>query len=280
MNSGELGAGAPPPPVVFLFPGLSGDDKEITLLRVGCSSSLRFVPIQLPDWSKIDYRLVNLDGLISHCIAHIELHAPYGPVLLAGYSFGGHVALAVAAALETSGRRVACLALLDTSAVPPIEDSPVSLSRPIRRLSYAVRAGQIGAEMGRIIGAIVIRIRNKTLSRFLARVTPLGLSRDMDERFAVSITLSFNLPILQELLDWLSNSHEVFTLPAVLFRCVEQAPGATEDLGWGSHLTRLQVVPILGDHVGLTDPPNLPSLCASFVAVMSDMRVAMDASVN
>lgn len=279
MNSGELGLGVTKPPVVFLFPGLSGDDKEISLLQVGCSSSLRFAQIQLPDWSKIDYRLVNLDGLISHSIAQIELDAPYGPIILAGYSFGGHVALAVAAALEASGRRVGRLALLDTWAVPPIEDSPVSISRPIRRLSYAIRTGQIGAEMGRILGAIVIRIRNKTLSRFLSRVTPLGLSRGMDERFAVSITLSFNLPILEELLGWLANSHEAFTFPAVLFRCVEQAPGATEDLGWGRHLTRLQVVPILGDHVGLTDPPNLPSLCASFATVMSEMPIPMAASV-
>ena len=257
MNSGEFGFDAAKPPVVFLFPGLSGDDKEISLLRVGCSSSLRFEPIQLPDWSTIDYDRVNLDGLISHCVAQIELGAPRGSILLAGYSFGGHVALAVAFALEASGRRVGCLALLDTSAVPPIQDSPVSLARPARRLAYAIRTGAIGGEVGRIAGAVIIRLRNKRLSRFLGRLPVVGVSRDMEERIRVSITLSFNLPILEELLNWMAKSDEAFVFPAVLFRCVEQAPDATADLGWSRHLARLQVVPILGDHVSLTDAPNL-----------------------
>jgi thioesterase domain-containing protein len=278
MNSGELAIRAPEQPAVFLLPGLSGHDKEIASLQTGCSSSLRFVPIQFPDWSRIDYRLVNLDGLVSHCIAQIETAAPDGPVLLAGYSFGGHVAFAVAAALEASGRRVGCLALLDTSAVPPIEKTPISVSRPLRRLKQAIQMREIGTEIGRILGAIIIRINNKTLSRFLTRVTPLGFSRGMDERLAISLSLTFNLPILEEILDRLATSDEAYTFPAVLFRCVEQFPGATEDLGWGRHLARLRVVPIPGNHLGLADPPNLPSLCASFVAVMSEAHLAMDVS--
>jgi thioesterase domain-containing protein len=280
MNSGELGFSAPKRPVVFLFPGLSGDDKEISLLRVGCSSSLRFEPIQLPDWSTIDYNRVSLDGLVSHCIAQIELGAPDGPILLAGYSFGGHVALAVASALEASGRRVGCLALLDTSAVPPNQESPISVARPIRRLAYAIRTGAIGGEVGRIAGAIIIRLRNKRLSRFLGRLPVIGVSRDMEERIRVSITLSFNLPILAELLNRMVKSDEAFSFPAVLFRCVEQAPGATADLGWSRHLARLQVVPILGDHVSLTDAPNLRSLCNSFSSVMEDFSMKIDAPVG
>jgi thioesterase domain-containing protein len=280
MNSGELGFGAAKQPVVFLFPGLSGDDKEISLLRAGCSSSLRFEAIQPPNWSTIDYDRVNLDGLVSYCVAQIELVAPRGPILLAGYSFGGHVALAVASALEASGRRIGCLALLDTSAVPPIEESPISVARPIRRLAYAIRTGAIGGEVGRIAGAIIIRLRNKTLSRFLGRLPVVGVSGDMEERIRVSITLSFNLPILRELLSRMAKSNEAFDFPAVLFRCVEQAPGATADLGWSRHLARLQVVPILGDHSSLTDEPNLPSLCDSFSSAMNDISMKIDEPIR
>ena len=280
MNSGELGFGAAKQPVVFLFPGLSGDDKEISLLRGGCSSSLRFEAIQPPDWSTIDYDRVNLDGLVSYCVAQIELVAPRGPILLAGYSFGGHVALAVASALEASGRRIGCLALLDTSAVPPIEESPISVARPIRRLAYAIRTGAISGEVGRIAGAIIIRLRNRRLSRFLGRLPVVGISRDMEERIRVSITLSFNLPVLRELLSRMAKSNEAFDFPAVLFRCVEQAPGATADLGWSRHLARLQVVPILGDHSSLTDEPNLPSLCDFFSSVMSDISMKIDEPIR
>jgi thioesterase domain-containing protein len=276
MNLGELGFGAPKRPVVFLFSGLSGDDKEISLLRVGCSSSLRFEPVRLPDWSIIDYDRVNLDGLVSHCVAQIESGAPHGPILLAGYSFGGHVALAVASALEAAGRRVGCLALLDTTAVPPIQASPISVARPFRRLAYAIRRGAISGEVGRIAGAVIIRLRNKRLSRFLGRLPVVGVSRDMEERIRVSLTLSFNLPILEELLNRMAKSDEAFIFPAVLFRCVEQAPDATADLGWSRHLARLQVVPILGDHVSLTDTPNLRSLCDSFSSVMSNFSMMVD----
>lgn len=276
MNSCELEFRAAERPVVFLFPGLSGDDKEISLLRSGCCSSLRFVLIQPPNWSEIDYGLVNLDGLVSHCVAQIEVGAPRGPILLAGYSFGGHVALAVASALEASGRRVGCLALLDTTAVPPIQKSPISVARPIRRLAFAIRTGAIGREVGRIAGAIIIRLRNKRLSRFLHKLPAVGLTSDMEERLRVSIALSFNLPILEELLNRMGKSDEAVIFPAVLFRCVEQAPGATADLGWGRHLARLQVVPILGDHVSLTDEPNLQSLCDAFYSVMSDISMKID----
>jgi thioesterase domain-containing protein len=280
MNSGEMGFDAAKRPVVFLFPGLSGGDKEISLLRSGCSSSLRFQQIQLPDWRTIDYDRVNLDGLVSHCIAQIQLNAPSGSILLAGYSFGGHVALAVASALEASGRRVGCLALLDTSAVPPIQDSPISFARPVRRLAYAFRTGAIGAEIGRIAGAIIIRLRNKRLSRFLGRLPVVGVSRDMEERIRVSISLSFNLPVLEELLEWMAKSDEAFVFPAVLFRCVRQPPDAAADLGWSRHLAQLQVVPILGDHVSLTDAPNLPSLCDSFISVMNDFSVKIGEPVG
>ena len=60
------------------------------------------------------------------------------------------------------------------------------------------------------------------------------------------------------------------------FGVSSRRPGATDDLGWGRHLARLQVVPILGDHVSLTDPPNLQSLCASFYSVMSDISMKID----
>jgi thioesterase domain-containing protein len=279
MNSGELGFDAANRPVVFLFPGLSGDDKEISLLRAGCSSSLRFEPIQLPNWTTIDYDHVNLDGLVSHCVAQIQLSAPRGSILLAGYSFGGHVALVVASALEAFGRRVGCLALLDTSAMPPTQDTPISFARPVRRLAYAIRTGAVGGEIGRIAGAVIIRLRNKRLSRLLGKLPVVGVSRGMEERIRASITLSFNLPVLEELLSRMAKSDEAFIFPAVLFRCVEQAPDATADLGWSRHLAQLEVVPIRGDHVSLTDTPNLPSLCNSFSSVMNDYWMKIDQPV-
>ena len=259
-------------PVVFLFPGISGLESELALLSAGCAPSFYFVPVHLPDWVRCDYDLINLDGLVQHCIAQIDRHEQRGPVLLAGYSFGGHVALAVAAALDAAGRHVGCLALLDTFATPPTEDQPVSFARPGRRLVDAVRNRAVGPELARIVGALIIRARNKNLSRIAGRL-PFGkLPHSIAERLSVSITMSFNIPILEELLAWMTKTTDRFRFPAVLFRCIEQKPGAPDDLGWTRHLANLRVVPIPGDHVSLTTPANLPSLCASFTAAITGLQ--------
>jgi thioesterase domain-containing protein len=57
-------------------------------------------------------------------------------------------------------------------------------------------------------------------------------------------------------------------IPAILFRCVEQEPGETDDLGWRRYLADLQIVPVAGNHLSVIEPANIPSLCASFVAAM------------
>ncbi|HEY4040968.1 MAG TPA: thioesterase domain-containing protein [Rhodopila sp.] len=289
INSTEVALGTADKPMVFLFPGVSGDEKELALLAAGCGPLLRSVPVRLPDWTTIDYALINLDGLVKICIAQIEVHACGAPVLLAGYSFGGHIAMAVAAAMEATGRRIGCLALLDTTAVPPTESMPVSLTRPGRRLVTAMRNGAIGAEVGRIVGAILIRIRSKRLSRFVARLPLAALSPGLARPLGDSITMSFNFPILEELLRRMTEPKEAFRFPAVLFRCTDQTAGfggtdqgvgASDDLGWGVHLANLQIVAVPGNHVTWTNQGNLPTLCASFVAVMMERHMGMRGSAG
>lgn len=271
-NAGEIEIGTEAKPVVFLFPGLSGSEEELGPLGDGCRAVMSPVSVSFPDWTTIDYSLINLDGLIAHSIAQIQLFAPRGPVMLAGYSFGGHIALAVAEGLQASGRRVGCLALLDTWAIPPIEKRPVSVTRPTRRLAQAMRRREVGAEVGRIIGAILIRLQNKKISRFVGRIPRFCWPRSAYTRINVSISMSFTIPVLEELLRRMAESDKSFNFPAVLFRCAEQTPGAAADLGWGRHFANLRVVPILGNHVTLTAPENLPSFCKSFAEVITDMH--------
>jgi thioesterase domain-containing protein len=266
-------------PVVFLFPGISGLESEVGALRSGCAASLSFIPVVLPDWIRCDSNLISLDGLVKHCIAQIDRYQQRGPVLLAGYSFGGHVALAVAAALDVAGRQIGCLALLDTSATPPIEDQPLSLARPGRRLVDAVRNRAVGPELARIAGALIVRARSKSLSRFLGRLPSGALPPTLAERLNVSITMSFNIPILAELLAWMTQTSSRFRFPAVLFRCVEQELNAPDDLGWSRHLANLRVVPIPGGHVSLTSPENLPSLCEAFTAAITGSQIQTQGSL-
>jgi len=75
--------------------------------------------------------------------------------------------------------------------------------------------------------------------------------------------------MLRELFDRMATTDAPLDIDAVLFRCVEQELGATDDLGGGAIWARLRIVPIAGDHYSLKDPANIPSLCVSFIAAMA-----------
>jgi pimeloyl-ACP methyl ester carboxylesterase len=117
-------------PTVLLFPGLGGDDQELAALRSGTSQALRCLTVEYPDWTEIYTKPIDLNGLIGHCVARVNALVPHGSLRLAGYSFGGTMAYAVAVALAKSGRDVARLALLDSPAAclhkPALAESPLA----------------------------------------------------------------------------------------------------------------------------------------------------------
>jgi thioesterase domain-containing protein len=256
------------PPEVFLFPGLGGAERELHVLRVGCAPALRGVPVDFPDWTEIYASGINLDGLIGYCMEQIETHAPNGPLRLAGYSFGGIIAFAVASALAASGRAVARLGMLDTPTMPSFVNTRLSPTDRWQRISGAVRRGETSAELGRLVAGVLARSQNPWLLRGAARIRHVRLPLDMDQHIAVPLQMRFRLVILRELINRMAAVDVPLDIPAILFRCVEQEPGETDDLGWRRYLANLQIVPVAGNHLSVIEPANIPSLCASFVAAM------------
>src|SRR5690348_13285025 len=89
-------------PVLHLLPGLSGNFQELAALEAGCSSAIQIVKVGFPDWPEIHRRAIGLDALVKYCLRQITV-SPDRPTLLAGYSYGGHVAYAIASELEKAG---------------------------------------------------------------------------------------------------------------------------------------------------------------------------------
>jgi acetoacetyl-CoA synthetase len=261
-------AGSTETPTVFLFPGLGGEERELHVLRVGCASALRAVPIEFPDWTEIYARGIDLDGLIRHCMGQIEAHAPVGPLRLAGYSFGGIIAFAVASAFAVSGRRVDRLGLLDTPTMPSFVSRRLSPIGRWRRFSVAVSRGEINAEFGRLLAGVLARSGNPWLLRGAASIRYVKLPLNMDQHIAIPLQMRFRLVILRELINRMAVVDAPSDIPTILFRCVEQEPGATDDLGWRRYSTNLQVVSVAGNHLSVIEPTNIPALCASFSAAM------------
>ena len=257
------------PPVVFVFTGLSGDDKELAALRAGCQPALQFVQIDLPHWFDIYNKAIALDAVIAASLAQIEAHDPNTPALLAGYSFGGHIAFTVATALEAAGRRVGRLGLLDTSATPPLSDERFSALRSLKNLRDAIRKGRFPAQIGHNVAGIAMRSGYRWPLHVLAGIRHVRLPMGMQKHIDIALQMRFNLVILKDLLDRMSAPGTPRQLDATLFRCTEQAPGSAEDLQWRRHLANLQIVAIPGNHLSLMNPRNIPALCTAFINAMT-----------
>lgn len=256
-------------PTVFLFPGLSGEEGELAALRAGCAGELNVVAISFPDWSQVHRDRIDLDGVIAHCVAQILTHARAEPVLLAGYSFGGHMAFAAAGALEAAGHAVGLLGLLDTHAVPPLEKGRLSPGQHISRLAEAVRNGEMLGRVGHIAARRLIRLRYKWPLAFAARSRRMPLPFRMNRHIDIALQMEFRLVILQQLLDRMAMPEAPLRSEAVLFRSVEQLPDATDDLGWRRHLARLKIITTQGNHFTFMKPETIGPLCQAFVSAMS-----------
>ena len=109
-----------PPPYprqpVFLFPGLNGDEPLLALFRAELAADVNFVTMSYPDWRTHLRAEYTFESLVEELASQIADQAV--PIRLAGYSFGGLVAAAVAARLRTQGLQVCFLMLIDTPALP------------------------------------------------------------------------------------------------------------------------------------------------------------------
>ena len=149
-------------PEVFLFPGLGGDELELAALRLGCAPTLQCIPVQFPYWTD-HARTLTLDQLVDHCCVQIESLAPTGDLRLAGYSFGGTIAYAVAKALTAAGRRVEWLGLVDAPSGSHVAATSRSSHARRRRWANAMRERQFSQEIARTIVGAVMRLRKPRL---------------------------------------------------------------------------------------------------------------------
>ncbi len=256
-------------PTVFLFPGLGGDDLELAGLRGACGAAVRFVPISFPDWTEMLARQLDLDSLVADVTARIIAEAPAGPLRLAGYSFGGHVAYAVAARLVAAGRQVAQFALLDVKAFPTVASARLTGGGRLHRFTAAFADGEIAVEVGRIMAGLLVRPGSAALLRLLARARHARLPFGLQDHVHTPLQMRFRMPMLQALLRRMQEAPRPLDVGAVLFRCHEQEVGEVGDLGWGPYLRPLRIVDVPGHHATLLQPDNMARLAAAFVAAMT-----------
>jgi thioesterase domain-containing protein len=256
---------------VCVFPGLGGGDQELAAMRAACGSAVRFVIVEYPDWTDIYRRSIDLDGLIAICMERVRAAAPHGGLRLAGYSFGGSMAYAVAKAFLASGRDVARLGLVDSWAFPGVVNDRPTVARRWKRVTTSVRKRELHREIGRLTAGLIMRSRSPLLLRWAARMRQVRLPLDMHEHLAHPFQARFRLALLRELTDRMAVDDERLDVQTVLFRCAEQDQAdAAPDLGWERHIKSVRVIVVPGHHSTVINPANLQFLCEAFVASMVD----------
>jgi thioesterase domain-containing protein len=256
-------------PEVLVFPGLGDDHRELAALRLGCAPALRCVTVEYPDWTEIYSKPIDLDGLITHCAARVNDLVPHGSVRLAGYSFGGTMAYAVAAALTAAGRRVERLGLLDSTADPHISTTPPSLDARWRRFAKAVRERELPREICGTISGLVMRTGNARLLLALGQLRRFHLPFNMQAHFNKPITCRLREKLLLDLIERMQADRPPLDVPTVLFRSTRQyVVDSGPDLGWNRHIRSLQVIHLQGDHHTVIKPENVGTLCAAFIQGM------------
>ena len=271
-------------PPVFLVPAIFGDEPALSDFRRSLSEEVLIQTIELPDLGCPISLLSDMAATGHFVAAEISRSLPQGPVLLAGYSFGGCVAYEAAACLRSQGRQVGFLGLLD-----PVPPHPwLGGNRPWRKEQTT---GSFQA-----LNRLSVR-----LSAFLPRKGETFISYIDWLLFVVLVQLNaFGSARRQVLLGkrWLSLRAFVRRRQALLERLRMSAlqqwqplrldvPGllaTTESfidsgslLAWPSVCPNLNVVRIPGEHRELFEPKSLAILTPPFVkAVAAAQNASLD----
>jgi thioesterase domain-containing protein/acyl carrier protein len=101
-------------PLVHLLPGFLGDEPSLASFRRALHGRIAFNLLDIADLNEPAAVLKDMQQIGSMAALAIERRQPSGPIVLAGYSFGGSVAYEAARSLINSGREVALLAIFDS----------------------------------------------------------------------------------------------------------------------------------------------------------------------
>jgi acyl-CoA synthetase (AMP-forming)/AMP-acid ligase II/thioesterase domain-containing protein/acyl carrier protein len=267
-------------PTVFLMLPAGGDLPDLARFRATLKGKIGFALIQYPDWREMIEAGSDFSALVDSSVAQICAQSRENDaVMLAGYSFGGLVAIEATRSLLERGRRVTFVGLIDTRAIDP---QPVV--RRLRRF-LSRRTQQKGSATGsQTTGQFRTRITGPP-SRWQALISALILVRAF-RTLKVIGRFQTRLPekqafTLDSAINWRLRTESLRRLhlksleaPVTLFRSDEGRQST--DYGWSAICRRLTVIPIGGTHETMMSHPALEYLCKQFQDAVESSSHSVD----
>ena len=247
------------PLLIFFLPGISEGD---TAYWEPFRDVVRLVPLSYLDWPELVKPEIRFEGLLPHLIRQIQDFKPAGAVHLVGYSIGGPLAYACAMVLQSEGRAVDSLTILDGQA--DYESVGTALRKRWQNLStFHLRAG-LASVLAKLLTHERARPWLRRLSRMRDRELPFG--------FGPYLYLKLKMQLMWRMFPpwWRKVARPTSELaaPTFLFRSEEHEPWEPDNLGWGRYCRNVTVIPVAGLHDTMLAPENLGSLCAKLVRAL------------
>lgn len=268
-ESGTADRGQP----LFLLPGLNGDEPLLALFRADLTPQQRCVTLHYPEWRELVRAGYSLDDLAEGLARQIAAVAGPEPVRLAGYSFGGNVAAAVAMRLRERGLQVGFLGLIDAGArfrddIPPGPALRAAIAGQ-GVMHQALRERRVQDVLGMVLAETLSRPGLAPVLRALAwarYLPPLPVRM----RFACRAWLHSLLraALLRQWHARLSLGL-VRDVPVTLFRSNQHEADEPVDLGWSEIFQDVKVVEVPGTHHTIFESGNRAVLVTHFIDAAS-----------
>ena len=251
---------------VFLLPGLFGDEPNLADFRRAFAVDVAFHLLELPGLEVETSILTDLAASGNWVAQQIDAVQPYGPIRLAGFSFGGALAYETAHALQARGREIAFLGLLD--AFPGGEMISDNYQRVVREKRGEKR------ELTRLLpqrGESFQSLMRRYLFSSDKRLGPLELLRRTTVAEAVDLDLDARLARRREVIGFCRSQAMRHYKPspldaAALLVVSDDGRGKDTPSRWSTLIPRLQTVHVPGSHSELFEPLAIEVFRSPFLA--------------
>ncbi|MDB5797873.1 MAG: AMP-dependent synthetase [Paucimonas sp.] len=239
----------PGAPLIYLVPGILGDDPMQLRFRAAFGDSVRFKLIDYPGWRDTMQSDCSFDAIVDAAFRQVCADPPQQQYRLAGYSFGGIVAFELARRLVEAGHKVGMLALLDS------RRWDVADTRPIWQPDEMLPETGIPAQIIAGCISLLVRVKQYRLLRFTCTLLNRHANR-IAFRFRNRMTKDLRFEALRKWrASWLP-------VPVTLYVSNSRWPGEPRGYGWEGLSESLDVVYVGGTHATMIDKPGRETIAA------------------
>lgn len=255
---------------VFL-PGVDNSDEEMSSLARGLEG-YSFDFISYPGWRRYVAEDFSLDVLAHQVALKIARQVPSGPIRIVGYSIGGHLGYCAALHLQSMGREVATLCVIDSfmpGSASSLESPGNRKNRILAEVLAMVRAGRL-RELSRFVQSKFWRalflVAGERLKRYFSRTIRGGAEETTGSR-RMLVAQEWGMYLLQrEAKPWLTSLDRTsvpLNVPAIGLRT---AVTSADDDDWRQRCPQITFYEVLGQHHELLQSVHIGGVRDAFAS--------------